>query len=306
VGAKCLQLAVVDRRAVHADADRLIGHAAGHERLGGVEWLESTLTQELVQPFEAVGRDGEVEQAGESAADARGSRGVEGLGSGRADRDVVLVTRDAVGAEGDHDLRPRLLEDREHLGRQLFPRHPVQPSVRMTQESDVRLEAERPPGREVLRLAHVREGLASGEGRVRDPAGISAGRHDDRELNIRAGVECKAPTDPIGVVVGMGEDADDPDRHGSGGRSSSGSSPTVSPCGSYRSGGHQDARHERGTVGGVVTDRERLPLPAEQHLRCATRPGRRTECTRMPSTSPPRTPSRVSDGGPRQGSGRSS
>jgi hypothetical protein len=48
------------------------------------------------------------------------------------------------------------------------------------------------------------------------------------------------------------------------------------------------------------------PCPPKMTSWCATRPGRRTEWMRIPSTSPPRAPSIDSPSGPRQASPRSS
>ena len=102
-------------------------------------------------------------------------------------------------------------------------------TVRETEEVQVRVEPEGGPGGAILGLADRGERLPGREPLVGDQTGLPTGRHDRGDVEVLALVHREGGPDRIRVVVGMRDHDRDPRGHGSGGRSSSGSRPTVSP-----------------------------------------------------------------------------
>ena len=199
-----------DARDVDARPDRAVRDAARHERLGRVHGFEPALAQELVEAVEIALRDRAVEQPRERRSARRRPQRAERLGRDLADRDVVLVPRDAVRAERHHDLGLGGREQVANLGHERLARHPAQTAVGVPQEPEVGFEPEGAPRGEVLGLADARERLAGRERRVGDAAGVAARGQDHGELEVVVRVEREAPGHPEGVVVRMREDARDP------------------------------------------------------------------------------------------------
>src|SRR5439155_13482508 len=91
-----LELALPDGLTIDADADDLVRDASRLERLSRVDRLHPARAQDLIESFEPARGDRVVEQASEAPA-LRSTCGVKRLGGGIAHRDVVLMTRDALG-----------------------------------------------------------------------------------------------------------------------------------------------------------------------------------------------------------------
>jgi hypothetical protein len=241
-----------------------------------------------------------MEQPRERRSARRRPQRAERLGRDLADRDVVLVSRDAVGPNvtttsgSAAASRPRTSAKSGSRGIRLRPpsgcrrnrrsgsspraRHDSRSSASRTLASVSRVASDasamRPASPLVARITVSSRSSSAWSARLPASPKVSssgcAKTHATRRTRLRQRRQVEQRLEP--------DREPGTDHHGP--------------------GGHQHARHERGPVGRVVPDRERLPLPPKMTSWCATSPGRRTECTRMPSTSPPRTPSSDSPSGP--------
>ena len=174
---------------------------------------------------------------------------------------------DPVRAERDDDVGALLAKDRGDAFDELIERDVGQPVVGVAQPFvAIRAPAQGDPRPAVLLLPNRAEGLARGERRIGDHAGLAARGVDRGRTGTSGSSACSAtvPAHAERVVVGMGEDRGEPRAHSCPSRASR-PDREARP----RSDGldrHHDPGHERRPVGGVVTDRERLPLAAEDDL----------------------------------------
>jgi hypothetical protein len=95
----------------------------------------------------------------------------EGFVGGRADRDVVGMSEDAVGSEGDDNRGVLLIEDPRDRRDDRVETNVFNATVRQTEPLvTVRNAAECPPCRFILALANRPEGLAGGRESFSDVA----------------------------------------------------------------------------------------------------------------------------------------
>ena len=176
------------------------------------------------------------------------------------------MPRDPIRAERDDDVGAFIAKDRRDAFDELIERDVGQPVIGVAQPFvAIGAPAQGDPRPAILLFPDRAERLARGERRIGDHAGLTARGMDEDEPERRIlRVQRDGSRHTERVVVGMGEDRGEPRAHPCPSRASN---PTREAR--TRSDGlhrHHDPRHERRPVGGVVTDRERLPLAAQDDL----------------------------------------
>lgn len=143
------------------------------------------------------------------AGPVAGAQSREGFVGGRADRDVVGMSEDAVGAERDDDEGVLLVEDPRDRRDNLLEGGLGDAAVRQTEPLvTVRNAAECPPRRFIFALANRSKRFARGRESVSDVALLAECGVDQDEPEVGViGVKCDAARSSVRVVVWVREDA---------------------------------------------------------------------------------------------------
>ena len=197
-----------DVSAVDSDPDLLVRDSAHVVGLRRVEGVEPELGSLAVPSFEHRLRDRAVREPLEPGPVQR-TQPRERFVGGRADRDVVGMPEDAVGAERDDNSGILLLEDPRDRRDHVIEGDIRDASVRQTQPLvTVRNATERTPRGLIFGLADGPQRFAGGREPVSDvPLLAERGVNQDEPEVRLIGVQRDTAGGPVRVVVRMREDA---------------------------------------------------------------------------------------------------